>query len=96
VQLCLLLTSGTDPTHPNVSWTKTAMGLPKWTGRGPGGPARNAESQRNSLPQGRKNQLVIQYQIFSPEITYTSNIVFVVCRDIYVCMCVCACIHIFI
>lgn len=34
----------------------------------------NAESLRNNHPWGRSNQLVIQYLMFSPEYTHTSNI----------------------
>jgi hypothetical protein len=36
---------------------------------------RNAESRRNNLPQGRSYQLIVQYQIVSPENNiHTSNI----------------------
>jgi hypothetical protein len=34
---------------------------------------RNAESRRNRLPQGKEQQLVIQYQVVSPENMYINN-----------------------
>ena len=38
-------------------------------------PLRDAESGRNSLPQGRAHQLVIQYQMVSLENRHTHNII---------------------
>jgi hypothetical protein len=35
---------------------------------------RNVESRRNSIPQGKVKQLVIQYQMASPENIYPNNL----------------------
>ena len=39
------------------------------------GQLRHAESGRNSLPQGRARQLVIPYQMVSPENIHARNII---------------------
>ena len=36
---------------------------------------RNVESRRHSIPQGKVSQLVIQYQMASPENIYPSNLI---------------------
>ena len=61
----------------NMSWTLIVIDMPELTGESPcvlnpiqrrnNRHLRNAGSQRNSLPQGRAHQLVIYYQVVSPE-----------------------------
>jgi hypothetical protein len=48
---------------------------------------------RDNLPQGRKHQLVFQYQMVSPENIHTNNIIQTVCICIYTCMHACICTH---
>ena len=51
---------------------------------------RNAESGKNSLPQGGAHQWIIQYQLMSHESIDSSNItqaVQVIFRKIYICAC---------
>lgn len=48
---------------------------------------KKTESGRNSLPQGRPYQLVIQYQRVWPENTHTSNIIKLIFRNIFVYVC---------
>jgi hypothetical protein len=50
---------------------------------------RSAKSGRNSLPQGRAHQLVIQHQVVSHEIIHASNIMQInqvafICLGIYI------------
>jgi hypothetical protein len=49
------------------AWT-TPIDMPK-TDR----PSRDAESSRNSLPQGRTHKSVTQYQVISPKYTHTND-----------------------
>lgn len=79
----------------NISRMRTTTDMPKWMGEGPrgfnptqetighGGMLRRGES----LPQGKAHQLVIQYQMASPENTHASNIIQTE-QVIFRCICV--------
>ena len=90
VRLCLLVTPEATPRKspqhdcPSMSQTKTTKAsMPKWMERRPWSHSlykelktlRNAESGRNSLPQGRAHQLVIQDQEVHPKDIHSSNII---------------------
>lgn len=52
---------------------------------------RDAEGRRNSLPQKRAHQLVIQHQMVSTENVHASSIIqneYMVWEHIYICICV--------
>lgn len=102
IRLCLLIKS--EATHINFhqhdglgeSWTKTAIDTLKcwWGDRNTRSQPytknylRNIESWRNSLPPKRAQQLVMQYQIISPEKMHTSKITQteqVIHRNIHIC-----------
>lgn len=78
VRLHLLVKSEATPIKPhqhdylNMSRTRTITNMLKWIGKAYQASAlhkelKYAENGRNRFPQGKGHQLIIQYQIVSPE-----------------------------